>query len=283
MDDYFGAAPTPAPQAGQPWGTPAVQSGPPARRTRGWLVALVAAGALLAVGLVSLRDTAQSGQVSQLRAVTEPAPAVVGWTASYVDEAGRPARWDPCEPIRYVVQPQWMPQQGRRDLAEALRRISAVSGLRFVDEGDTEEVPSDGRAAYQSERYGQRWAPLLVGWVPAARTDLPIGDGTQGLAVAVAVPGTDAGGHLVTGQVVLDADHRLASGFGPGATEGEVLLHELTHVVGLGHVDDATQVMHVTTTNSESEFGRGDRAGLTALGAAAGCHPAPAARELQLG
>ena len=283
MDDYFGAAPTPAPQGGQPWGTPAVQSGPPARRTRVWLLVVVAVTGLVAAALLSPGGPVAGQQVSQLRAVTDPAPAAVGWTASYVDEAGRPARWDPCVPIRYVVQPQWMPQQGRRDLAEALRRISAVSGLQFVDEGDTDEVPSEDRAAYQPERYGQRWAPLLVGWVPAARTDLPIGDGTQGLSVAVAVPGTDAGGHLVTGQVVLDADHRLASGFGPGATEGEVLLHELAHAVGLGHVDDATQVMHVTTTNSESEFGRGDRAGLTALGAAAGCHPAPEARDLQLG
>jgi hypothetical protein len=79
---------------------------------------------------------------------------------------------------------------------------------------------------------------------------------------------------------VLDAGNRLAAGFGPGTTDGEVLLHELAHAVGLGHVLDPTQVMYPHTTHSESQFGAGDRAGLAALGAAAGCHPAPPARPL---
>jgi hypothetical protein len=45
--------------------------------------------------------------------------------------------------------------------------------------------------------------------------------------------------------------------------------------VGLNHVLDPTQVMYPQTTNGESTFGAGDRAGLAALGAPAGCHPAP--------
>ena len=60
-------------------------------------------------------------------------------------------------------------------------------------------------------------------------------------------------------------------------------LHELAHAVGLGQMLDATQVMYPKTTNAESVFGAGDRAGLAAVGAAAGCHPAPKARPLQLG
>jgi hypothetical protein len=263
--------------------TPAVlpAAPPPARRSGGTRWLLLAGVALLgtvAGSLLVLRDEAAA--VSPLTVVTEPAPAAVGWAATYVDAQGRPARWDPCTPIRYVVNPTWAPAQGRRDLAEALRRISAASGLRFVDEGDTTEVPRRGREAYQPERYGERWAPVLVAWVPPSRTDLGLDGDTQGVAVATALPGS-AGGHIVTGQAAFDADHRLPSGFGPGATEGEVLLHELAHVVGLGHVADATQVMHVQTTNSESEFGRGDRAGLQALGARGGCHPAPEAHDLR--
>ncbi len=213
--------------------------------------------------------------------VEGPAPASAGWAPGYVDEDGNPGRWDPCEPIRFVVQAGWIPDAGRADLAEALRRLSEASGLRFVDEGDTDELPSQDRAAYQPERYGERWAPLLIGWVPAGLTDVGLGDGVQGVSAAVAVPST-GGPSLVSGQVVLDASNRLAPGFGPGTTDGEVLLHELAHAVGLGHVLDPTQVMYPQTTTSESVFGAGDRAGLAAVGAAAGCHPAPTARPLRL-
>ena len=252
-----------------------------APRRRSLLPLLLVAGALLVVAVSVAAAATRVPAVPELRQVSDPAPASQGWGPSWVDDAGRPARWDPCTPIRYVVNPAWMPHAGRADLAEALRRISAVSGLQFVDEGDTDELPSLARDAYQPDRYGERWAPLLVTWVPPASTDVGIGGGIQGVSLAVAVPGAD-GGSIVTGQVVLDADRRLASGFGPGSTDGEVLLHELAHAVGLGHVDDPTQVMYFRTTNSESQFGAGDRAGLAALGAPAGCHPAPPPRPLRL-
>ena len=253
---------------------------PPAARGRGPLLTALLLVLLLVLGGGALATArvlaADPGEIR-----TIDVPTAEPWGPTYVDEQGRPARWDPCRPIPYVVQAGWVPEAGRRDLTEALRRLSAASGLRFVDEGDTDEMPSADRPAYQPERYGERWAPLLVGWVPPATTDLGLGGGVQGVTVAVAVP-NDGGPSLVSGQVVLDADQRLAPGFGAGTTDGEVLLHELAHAVGLGHVLDPTQVMATTTSSSESEFGAGDRAGLAALGAAAGCHPAPEARALRL-
>ncbi|MCW2607481.1 MAG: peptidase and matrixin and adamalysin [Frankiales bacterium] len=243
------------------------------------LVALGVVGAVLVAGALVVR-AALPEPLAPLRALEAPAPASAGWGPVYVDAAGRPARWDPCTPVHYVVQEGWAPQQGRRDLAEALARISAVSGLVFVDDGATDEVPSTRRAAFQPERYPGRWAPLLVAWVPPSATDLGLAGDVQGVTQTVALPGP-AGGSIVTGQVALDADARLASGFGPGTTDGEVLLHELGHAVGLGHVDDPTQVMWTQTTSAESQLGAGDRAGLTALGRAAGCRAAPAPREVQ--
>ena len=272
--DYFGA-----PAAAPPAVPPAVPRRPPHRRSLVALLVLLLCGVAVA-GTVATSQV-RAAAVGSVLPVRTPAPIAAGWGPTYVDEDGDPARWDPCTPIRYVVQAGWIPDAGRQDLAEALRRLSAASGLQFLDEGDTDEMPSRDRAPYQPERYGDRWAPLLIGWVPGESTDLGLGDGVQGVSLAVAVPGREAP-HLVSGQVVLDASHRLAPGFGAGTTDGEVLLHELAHAVGLGHVLDPTQVMYATTTSSESQFGAGDRAGLAALGAPAGCHPAPSARPLQL-
>lgn len=244
------------------------------------LACLVVLGVAFSAGAVAVRR-AQATAGGEVLAVRTDAPASAGWGPIYVDAEGRPARWDPCVPVHYVVQPGWVPPEGRRDLADALARLSAASGLQFVDDGDTPELPSSAREAYQPERYGDRWAPLLVAWVPPSATDLGLGGGVQGLSLSVAVS-SQGGPSLVTGQVALDADRRLPPGFGPGTTDGEVLLHELAHAVGLGHVLDPTQVMYPQTTSSESEFGAGDRAGLAAVGAPAGCHPAPRARALRL-
>lgn len=255
---------------------------PPPPRKRRPAAPLLAAVLLAAGGLgVAVTHTARAGAPPSLHAVTTPAPLGTGWTAEYVDDAGLPARWDPCRPVHYVVQAGAVPSGGRADLAEALTRLSSASGLRFVDDGDTAELPGRRRESYQPQRYGHRWAPVLIGWVPPEATDLPLGGGVQGITSAVALPG-GGGGSLVTAQVVLDASHPLHAGFGPGQTDGEVLLHELGHLVGLGHVSDPTQVMFTTTTEAESQYGAGDRAGLAALGAPAGCHPAPTPRRLRL-
>ena len=271
MDGYYDAVVLPVPAL------PAVPVVPVPRRLV--LPVLLTVLALTIVASVITTERARAATLSPLHAVAAAAAASAGWSASFVDDAGRPARWDPCTPIHYVVQRSWAPSNGRADLAAALGRLSLASGLTFLDDGDSAEIPSTTRAAYQPRRYGRRWAPLLVGWVPPARTDLGLGHGVQGVTVAVAVAG-HAAGSIVTAQVALDADHNLPAGFGPGATQGEVLLHELAHAVGLGHVLDPTQVMYPQTTNSESQYGAGDRAGLAALGRPAGCHPAPPARVI---
>ena len=278
MDGYFGQG-TATPAATPELAVPSSALLPRTRRR--WLLPLLLCLLTLTVAatVVSV-SRAKAVAAPALRALSDPAPAADGWGPSYVDTRGRPARWDPCAPIHYVVSTAWAPPQGRADVTAALGQITRASGLRFVDDGDTDEVPLRSRSAYQPQRYGKRWAPLLVAWVPPARTDLGLGDGVQGVTVAVALAGR-GGGSIVTAQVALDADRRLGSGFGPGATEGEVLLHELAHAVGLGHVLDPTQVMYPQTTNSESRYGAGDRAGLVALGRTAGCLPAPPARLLQ--
>lgn len=276
--DYWAVAPVAPAVAGEPAASWSDTRRPP---TRGCARLLLGVVPLLLAAVLTVGHTSpQAAAAGRVVAVTQPAPFAKGWSAGYVDERGRPGRWDPCTPISYVVDEAQEPAGGRADLREALARISAVSGLRFRDEGASAERPSLGRQAYQPTVYGKRWAPLLISWISPASTDLGLGSGVQGVSLAVAVP--DGGGpSIVSGQVAIDADHRLAAGFGPGTTDGEVLLHELGHAVGLGHVLDPTQVMYPQTTDSESAYGAGDRAGLVALGAAAGCHRAPSARPVR--
>jgi hypothetical protein len=80
----------------------------------------------------------------------------------------------------------------------------------------------------------------------------------------------------VTGMVVADVEETrgFASGFGSGEHIGRLVLHELGHVLGLGHTSNRDQVMFAGLDELPGELGAGDRAGLAAL-ADAGCEELP--------
>ncbi|MCY0725732.1 hypothetical protein OVW19_28745, partial [Klebsiella pneumoniae] len=71
----------------------------------------------------------------------------------------------------------------------------------------------------------------------------------------------------VTGTVTLDApDLDRLMDRSDGLTQVRaILLHELAHVVGLGHVDDTNELLH-PSNSSRIDFGPGDLEGLALLG-----------------
>jgi len=90
-------------------------------------------------------------------------------------------------------------------------------------------------------------------------------------------------GVYVTGAVLIDAAAaNLSPGFGPGGL-GAVLMHELGHLVGLGHTQDPTQIMNPQLLQTkDGTYGAGDLAGLARLGAASGCLKVPKGKTTTL-
>ena len=77
----------------------------------------------------------------------------------------------------------------------------------------------------------------------------------------------------VKGGVVLNASLRddISNGFGRGVTWGEVIVHELGHVIGLAHPNSQKQLMYYAVTKRDTDWGAGDLAGFRRLGDVRGC------------
>lgn len=184
-----------------------------------------------------------------------------------------PVAYDPCRPIHYVVNRTHQPAQGARLVTDAVAALSAATGLRFVADGTTKEPASFDRDAYQPDRYGDRWAPLLIAWPTGAEQPDFVGNniGEAGSQYVYVNGGPRV---YVTGVALFDSDwfaRTLTEPRGYARAES-VLLHELGHVVGLGHVTDQSQIMFAMETPSVTRYAAGDLAGLAKLGAGA-CEP----------
>jgi hypothetical protein len=199
-----------------------------------------------------------------------------------------PVRFNPCQPVHYVMNAAEAPAAGVADVREAFARLGAATGITFVDDGMTDEA---GRRAPTDPRYPGRWAPILVVWAHrgAGPSDVEV--------VGSGIPAR-VGEVLVSGTLTLNVDAvtnrarntPVPSGFGSagsagvgaigaeGVTWGRVILHELAHVMGLGHTRDRDQLMYPDTaqqTAHTTEYRSGDRQGLRLLGREAGCIPDP--------
>ena len=106
-----------------------------------------------------------------------------------------------------------------------------------------------------------------MAWSDATETPELEGE-VAGVGGSAAVPGAHGEGRwLAAGRVVLDGPDLAALLAEPGGHDRAraVVVHELAHVLGLDHVDDATELMH-PVTSTRVDLGPGDRQGLALLG-----------------
>ena len=181
--------------------------------------------------------------------------------------SAEPVAFDPCRPVHYVMRPNGAPTGGPELVTASLAEISAATGLQFIDDGLTDEAPTEGRPNYLPDRYGDRWAPVLIAW-SAPQEFAPLSGDVIGVAGSAPVDTEDGQRVLVSGQVVLDAGQisevlRYVSG---RAVAVATITHELGHLVGLSHVSDPQQLMYPSARPLVNTLGRGDRTGLAALG-----------------
>jgi len=233
------------------------------RRTIAFLVVLALTIATLGGGVLAIERLT----------VPESDPSQHGFLGLRMD--GSPIRWNPCEPIHYVINPSRAPTGSVDDVHEAVRRVSRATGIAFVYDGLSDEVPSRARLPLQRDRYGERWAPILIAWVDPERTDISFErDGHE--AAAVASPSRPLTGEeiFVSGFIAMSLDDPNPPGFAWRGAQGPVLLHELGHVMGLAHVAGPGEIME-KSGGGVTDYGPGDLEGLRRLGREAGCLTTP--------
>ena len=164
--------------------------------------------------------------------------------------------WDPCEPVKYVVNPEGAPADWESFTDAAVSAIAEASGFDFTYAGTTEARPLD--------ETGIRGAPLLISW--ADPQEVPaLAEESFGVALNRTLVKKNRS-YIVSGVVVLDEQTYAGLASEGDARASELIVtHELGHILGLDDVDDPAELMNEEYVGQDG-FGTG-RPGGSARGA----------------
>lgn len=226
----------------------------------GSILAVLVIMAMVISGAVWLSPTLDLGNVRNTIQPTDPLDGVAGsggdgYTFLSVTPRGAPVTWACEQQIDIVVNPEGAPEGYAELVAGAVAEVNEASGFTFVVTGETDERDFTQR----------RQGPVLLGWADEEEVPALAGP-TAGLGGSTYVSGPGGDARAVGGMVVVDRD--LPGGWFREVDQHPILVHELLHVLGLGHTDDPAELMAPEHQGQEG-LGEGDRAGLAALDAAA--------------
>lgn len=203
------------------------------------------------------------------RGPAQAAPTAPAGSYLFLDPVpgSAPVGWAKCRPVYVVANPAGIPPAEHDDffamLDHALDAVSDATGQDWVHVGRT--------AFRAADRNSSNYVPGLVSISFMTAPDPQ----EAALAWANNVPGQNpvtSTRTYLSGSVNLNA-RNLVTDFGGEVTPlvATTLMHELGHVAGLDHVEDASQLMaHVYQMSSEDpafeSYRNGDRAGLARVG-----------------
>ena len=182
------------------------------------------------------------------------------------------ARWDPCQVIGWRINARQATAGALADTKAAFARLGQATGFTFKYRGTTAGIPQ-----WDSNAWFPNGTQIVVAWVRKKQTSL---FNSTPAADAVGAPYYLTGYHngdgssayrIAKGSVVIDSTFRVKGGFGSGLTRGDILLHELGHVMGLAHYSATSEMMNPIMTRGAARYGKGDLAGFEQHGAEMGC------------
>lgn len=155
--------------------------------------------------------------------------------------------WRNCKPISVILGKKNMDPEKNRLVRDSLKTIASATGLSFNIIGTTDEIPQINWSIVGPKSPYTQYPPVYIGWLNNEETDILATDdilGTLGAAVANPIT-TNSHRQLVSGAVIFDNSlyQSLSASNASGETRRNLVLHELGHLVGLGHVG-SPGIMH---------------------------------------
>ena len=166
-------------------------------------------------------------------------------------------RWGPCDKIiTFAVNAERATQAGVDNMFEAIRAIEAATGFDLVP---------------------YRTNPLTAGGLDFPH-QVEGADALLAFSDPSATPRLDGSVIGVGGAIWSPTEGQATGGFAlvdvsdTGDESLPVFLHEMGHMLGLGHVNDATEIMY-PVNQGRTTLGPGDQEGLWRLGTSQSCFP----------
>jgi hypothetical protein len=184
--------------------------------------------------------------------------------------SGKPVRWNPCAPIHWRYRTTYSPSGGSTVARAAVARIAYLTGTTWVFDGATTATPTSSWLPTSTDNI----RPVLIGFTDGSHSDLLRNRAASVLGVTrTAYFTATVNGSTVTATkaavVALDRTNSLPMS---GAVSWKtVLLHELSHAMGLDHVGNTHELMYPTLQHTYTDLQYGDRMGLSKQGRASGC------------